>query len=286
MPIYKTQLLGFAGSSYGQDFDETKLLAEQGDADAQYNLGLMYLLGDGVPENDAEAVKWYRLAAEQGNATAQYNLGNMYDLGDGVPQSNVSAYVWYSVAATQGHETAKSLRDRVSKMLTPTQLGQAQQIATKCFGHGTFTYANGDTYVGDGKDDERNGHGTFTSANGDTYVGGWKDDERKGHGTFTSANGNTYVGGWKDDEQNGHGTYTFADGGSYVGEWKDGVKHFSQPLSAKKAPITIASPMLNVCRGCKLEIELFKMRTVDKGFYCNDCYPKFKALNQTELSDE
>ena len=50
-------------------------MAEQGDANAQYNLGNMYIYGNGVPENDTEAVKWYRLAAEQGQANAQYNLG-------------------------------------------------------------------------------------------------------------------------------------------------------------------------------------------------------------------
>ena len=60
-------LIGFAGGSYGQpDFEETKRLAEQGDADAQYNLGLMYYRGDGATQNYAEAVRWYRLAAEQG----------------------------------------------------------------------------------------------------------------------------------------------------------------------------------------------------------------------------
>ena len=83
MPIYKTQLLGFAGSSYGQDFDEIKLLAEQGDVDAQHNLGYMYDIGRGVPENDAEAFKWYRLAAEQGNAKGLYLLGLMYYNGEG-----------------------------------------------------------------------------------------------------------------------------------------------------------------------------------------------------------
>tara|TARA_R110000765_G_scaffold324976_2_gene416497 strand:+ start:916 stop:1131 length:216 start_codon:yes stop_codon:yes gene_type:complete len=55
-----------------------RLAAEQGDADAQYNLGIMYDTGRGVPENDAEAVRWYRLAAEQGDANAQFNLGGMY----------------------------------------------------------------------------------------------------------------------------------------------------------------------------------------------------------------
>ena len=47
---------------------------------AQYNLGVMYDNGDGVPQDYKEAVKWYRLAAEQGDASAQYNLGLMYEM--------------------------------------------------------------------------------------------------------------------------------------------------------------------------------------------------------------
>ena len=73
-----------------QDYKEAvkwyRLAAEQGDATAQYNLGIMYDNGQGVPQDYKEAIKWYRLAAEQGNAKAQYNLGAMYDNGEGVPQ--------------------------------------------------------------------------------------------------------------------------------------------------------------------------------------------------------
>ena len=67
------------------DFDETMAAAKQGEAYAQYNLGVMYDVGMGVPENDAEAVKWYRKAADQGLAVAQTNLGLMYENGRGVP---------------------------------------------------------------------------------------------------------------------------------------------------------------------------------------------------------
>ena len=70
---------------------ELRLAAEQGDADAQFNLGVMYANGEGVPENDAEAVKWYRLAAEQSHADAQFKLGVMYDLGNGVPENDAEA---------------------------------------------------------------------------------------------------------------------------------------------------------------------------------------------------
>ena len=61
-----------------------KLSAEQEHAKAQFNLGVMYDAGEGVPQDDKEAVKWWRLAAEQGVAHAQANLGNMYELGGGV----------------------------------------------------------------------------------------------------------------------------------------------------------------------------------------------------------
>ena len=63
-------------------------LAEGGDAKSQYNLALIYDWGDGTPENNQEAIRWYTLAAEQGHSAAQYNLGLMYDEGDGVPENN------------------------------------------------------------------------------------------------------------------------------------------------------------------------------------------------------
>ena len=86
-------LLGSAGVSWGADFQkglaaaqsgdyatalrEWQPLAEQGYADAQYNLGWMYDNGQGVPQNDKTAVKWYRLAAEQGHTLAQKKLNQL-----------------------------------------------------------------------------------------------------------------------------------------------------------------------------------------------------------------
>ena len=68
------------------DLDTLRQAAEQGNAAAQFSLGLMYADGEGVPKDDAEAVRWYRLAAEQGNAAAQFSLGLMYADGEGVPK--------------------------------------------------------------------------------------------------------------------------------------------------------------------------------------------------------
>ena len=106
-------------------------LAEKGVARAQFFMGYMYDLGFGVPEDNKEAVKWYRLAAEQGYARAktiiydlaekgvppalrilkadaekgvagaQFRLGRMYDFGFGVPEDDQEAVKWYRLAAKQ-----------------------------------------------------------------------------------------------------------------------------------------------------------------------------------------
>lgn len=83
-----------ATTAFASGFEKTLKLAEKGDANAQTNLGYMYDNGEGVPENDAVAVKWYRKAADQGYADAQFNLGGMYDDGEGVPENSIRAYVW------------------------------------------------------------------------------------------------------------------------------------------------------------------------------------------------
>ena len=110
-------------------------LAEQGDALAQFGLGLMYRDGKGVPQDTQEAVKWYRKAAEQGNAQAQFNLGLMYSNGQGVPQDFIRAHVWYSVAAAalSGDEgkMAIKFRDRAASRMTAAQIGQAQEMARR-----------------------------------------------------------------------------------------------------------------------------------------------------------
>ena len=86
--------------------------AEQGYAEAQNTLGNLHIngqeIGLAVPKDYAEALKWYRLAAEQGDAGGQNNLGYMYDTGQGVPQDYVEAVKWYSLAADQGNAEAQS----------------------------------------------------------------------------------------------------------------------------------------------------------------------------------
>ena len=113
--VILTGLLGSAGAVWAQGFNkglkaaqsgdfatalkEWKPLADQGDAVAQSNLGVMYDNGKGVTQDSAEAVKWYRKAADQGYAMAQSNLGLMYGNGNGVLQDTIAAHMWFNIAA-------------------------------------------------------------------------------------------------------------------------------------------------------------------------------------------
>jgi len=76
-------------------------------------------------------VYWYTKAAEQGNTWAQHCLGLTYAIGEGVIQNNKLAYVWLNLAAAQGDEDAIEGRDIIAKELTPQQLSEAQELATK-----------------------------------------------------------------------------------------------------------------------------------------------------------
>jgi len=88
-------------------FDETKAKAERGDADAQAELGAMYVKGLGVPQDSAEALRWFRKAADQGNARGQNGLGVMYANGWGVAKDSTVAVRWYRKAADQGFAYAQ-----------------------------------------------------------------------------------------------------------------------------------------------------------------------------------
>ncbi|MEO2195917.1 MAG: tetratricopeptide repeat protein [bacterium] len=93
----------------------------------------MYANGRGVPQDDVEAVRWYRLAADQGLAGAQRNLGFMYANGRGVPQDYVQAHMWFNLAASrltsEQREEAVKYRDLAASELTPAALNEAQRLA-------------------------------------------------------------------------------------------------------------------------------------------------------------
>ena len=96
---------------------------------AQYDLGYMYARGLGVPRDDRQAIDWYRKAAGQGVVKAQYNLGEIYSKGVGVPKDDQQAYFWWLLASAQGCPQAVEKRDLVELKLAPEQRAGAQASA-------------------------------------------------------------------------------------------------------------------------------------------------------------
>ncbi len=103
----KAGLDAYKRGDYHTALKEWRPLAEQGHAEAQYNLGVLYDQGRGVSQDYQEALRWYRRAADQGDAYAQNNLGYMYEYGEGVPQDYQEALRWYRLATDQGYATAQ-----------------------------------------------------------------------------------------------------------------------------------------------------------------------------------
>ena len=88
--------------------DSARKSAEQGDAEAQNQIGSYYLTGSGVPKDGVEAIKWFLKSAVQGNAEAQFRLGVCYGIGaSGASQDLVEAVKWFRKAAGQGHASAQ-----------------------------------------------------------------------------------------------------------------------------------------------------------------------------------
>ncbi len=123
------------GQGVTQDYAEAvrwfRKAAEQGYAKAQFNVGLMYAKGEGVVQDYAEAVRWHRKAAEQGDAKAQFNVGLMYAKGEGVVQDYAEAHMWFNLAGAQGVKQAAKNRDMGAKLMTPAQIAEAQRLASE-----------------------------------------------------------------------------------------------------------------------------------------------------------
>ena len=112
--------------------EKLSIPAEQGNENAQYNLAVMYNIGQGVPQDYKQAVYWYRLAAAQGNVSAQYALSLKHGKGQGVVQNYIKAYMWSNIAAANGSDKAITVRDLAEKIITQQQVSEAQKMAKRC----------------------------------------------------------------------------------------------------------------------------------------------------------
>jgi serine/threonine protein kinase len=153
-----------ARGNYTEGADLLKPLAERGEAGAQYQLGMLYLQGQGVARSDPDAMRllgraadqgharaqlalgdlyaagrgaarddraartWYEKAAMQGSLDAQLKLGDLYAGGRGVTQSSFQAYVWYGVAARSGSAPARERLVRTATQLQPAEIEQADKV--------------------------------------------------------------------------------------------------------------------------------------------------------------
>ena len=122
------------GEGVPQDYKEAarwfRAAAEQGDANAQHFLGLSYNRGEGVPQDFSEAVRWFRAAAEQGHPSAQFALGLQYWTGEVVPKDYIQAHMWLNLSASNtGYESAAKTRDITARQMTAEQIAEAQRLA-------------------------------------------------------------------------------------------------------------------------------------------------------------
>ncbi|HEU4686329.1 MAG TPA: tetratricopeptide repeat protein [Nitrospira sp.] len=125
-------------SDYQKSVTELESLAKMGEPRAEYDLGLLYDQGLGVPKNDAQAFHWYSRAAEHGHVKAQYNLGLMYMNGQGMTPDLVRAYYWLSLAVAGGEPKAPAAQDYLQDTMTPNQVTEAQQLVRERLGSASF----------------------------------------------------------------------------------------------------------------------------------------------------
>jgi TPR repeat protein len=114
---------------WGEAAKGLRKAAERGDADAQNKLALMYDYGMGVESNGRQAVKWYTEAAEQGYATAQSNLAKKYRDGQGVTQDYIQAHKWFNISGALGDKDATKERDSLARKMASEQIHEAQRLA-------------------------------------------------------------------------------------------------------------------------------------------------------------
>jgi TPR repeat protein len=126
---FEDGLSAFSTGNFSAAANHFKQAADQGNAGAQYNLGLMYNDGQGVTKNRTEAAKLFHKAAEQGFAKAQDMLGLMYSNGKVVTRDYVLAHLWFHLASMNGEPDSTMSRDIIASMMTPSQIEQAQKLA-------------------------------------------------------------------------------------------------------------------------------------------------------------
>ena len=106
-----------------------RLAAMQGSRDGEYKLCEMSERGQGLPQDYQEALHWCGLAADQGHGRAMFILGRLYHTAHGVPHDLVRAHMWYNLATAHGYEDGKKWRDRLDEEMSASEVAEAQKLA-------------------------------------------------------------------------------------------------------------------------------------------------------------
>lgn len=126
---YKEGIDAYTQGNFAVALEKLKPVAEHGNAQAQFNLGLMYREGKGVQQDSKEATAWLSKAAEQGHVEAQEHLGMSYAKGAGVDRDWVQADKWFKIAAASGKETAVNNQRVVEVHMQPEKIAEAEALA-------------------------------------------------------------------------------------------------------------------------------------------------------------
>jgi TPR repeat protein len=138
---FREGLEAYYALDYETALKEWAPAAEAGDRRAQYQIGVLFYRGDGVPRDYSEAAKWFRRAAERGDADAQFNLGLLYADGTGVPKDFVRAHMWFNLAAAsydayrgedwaiENRGWAARNRDWVAAQMSTAEIAKAERLA-------------------------------------------------------------------------------------------------------------------------------------------------------------
>lgn len=119
----------YESGDYETAHKQLSFLATNDIPEAQYNLAFMFYGGEGVNQDDRQAIYWFEQAAKLGHAPAQDTLAYMYLNGRGVDADNVQAYAWYTVAAENGVFLAKNISDSLIKQMSPIERAHAELLS-------------------------------------------------------------------------------------------------------------------------------------------------------------
>lgn len=112
--------------NYGESLKWFSAAAKQGHTNAEVNLGLLFKNGRGVLQDYTQAAQWFQKAAHKGHPEAEYHLASLYKIGQGVKHDMKQAYAWYNLSAAQGYEPAVAGRENISTFMSAAEVAEAQ----------------------------------------------------------------------------------------------------------------------------------------------------------------